>query len=449
MRFMNLPPVLMLTAILVGTVGSAFAGEVIYCVGGDKAIAKPAAQAMGAKWVKSLTKGFASAAQDLNAGGSVSVVIKVAAGEYDGDLGSGAYAIPKLTNSSGSLLIEGGYDSSFTSRDPFSTPSRIVTIAERSAPMWSIARNSKLKSFIVDGLLYDSAASNNYDARSNSLLIGGSCTHVFFAFNYLETDELAFENCVFMNAANRVMEPLIRAATPQAEIRYHNCMFVNNRIPLKLDSARFRNKPGRITVDHCSFLINWAYNPDPNTGNPAALEIGPADAAGEIWLTNNLFHCNFGGAVLALNQQMPMLTINNNNFIGNGLLHGQTDPDAVAMIVSAGGRKQPITVDDIEDLPAVEEAEDNVSIPAGVPLALGQVKTVDASQVQAKPTWANEVRSILGMNLEGGTVEIKDYAPRQYYDPSAPPFARLPAAQAYGASLGQVSLTQSHRLASR
>lgn len=440
--------VLALGLVLVAN-SEAWAGTSTYFVGGDKAAGKAAASAVGAKWVKSLTKAFAQAANDLNAGGPQTVYINVAAGEYDGDLGSGAYTLPKFANPTGSLLIQGGWDKTFAKRDPFGTPAMIVTIPDRSAPLWSFARNSKLAAFIVDGLIFDSGASNHYDGQSNCLMIRGSCTSTFLAFTYLETNELAFENCVFMNSANRVMEPLIRAATPQAEIRYQNCMFVNNRIPLKLDSARFRNKPARIEVDHCSFLINWAYNPDPNTGNPAALEIGPADAAQEIVLTNNLFHCNFGGAILALNQKMPALTINRNNFIGNGLLHGETDPDAVAMIVSAGGRKTPITVDDIEDVPAVDEAQDNVSIASGVPLSLGKVKTVDATQIKAADSWANEVRNILGLPLQGGSVEIKDYAPRQVYNPQLPPFATRPAALAFGASQAQVERTAEFRLASR
>jgi hypothetical protein len=430
-------------------VSTADAVTKVYYVGGDKAVAKPAAAADGAKWVKNLTKAFAKAATDINAGGNVSVVIRMATGDYDGDLHCGAYGIPKFVNPKGNLLIQGGFADNFKTKGPFTAPSKIVTISDRSMPIWNFARNTKLNSFIVDGLLFDSGESNTYDARSNSLLIRGSSTHVFFKFNYLETNELAFENCVFMNSANRVMEPLIRAATPAAEIRYHNCMFINNRIPLKLDSARFRNKPDRIVVDHCSFLLNWAYNPDPNTGNPCALEIGPAEAANEIILTNNLFHCNFGGAILALNLRMPALTVNNNNFIGNGLLHGESDPDAVAMIVAAGGRKQPLSVDDIEDVPAVDEADNNVSIAAGIPLVLGEVQTVDVSKIKVANTWANEVRSILGMNLQGGTVAIKDYAPHKIYNPALPPFATQANAKRYGASPVEVSKTRAYRMASR
>ncbi len=428
----------MILVVALGLLGlgpaSAEAAEVTYLVGGDREAGKVAAERTGGTWVSSLSKGFAKAAADLNAGGEVSVVLKLAAGDYDGDLGSGAYALPLFTNPAGKLRIEGGYSQDFASRAPFRNPSRVVTIAERSAPLWSFAKNSKLGSFAVDGLLFDSVASNAYDAKTNSLLIGKSSTHAFIKFNYLETDELAFDNCVFMNSANRVMETTIRAATPQAVIRFSNSIFLNNRIPLKLDTARFRNRPARIEVDHCSFLVNWAYNPDPDTGLPAAVELGPKDAADEIVLTNNLFYANFGGAILALHGQLPSLVINRNNFVGNGLLHGETEPDSVAMIVSAGGRKQPISMEQIEDVPAVDEAEGNVSVAPGIPLALGEIKTVDADQVRAHPGWRNEVARLLGKNLQGSTLAIRDYAPKKEYDPENPPVPMVPEARSYGAA---------------
>ncbi|MBI4748173.1 MAG: hypothetical protein HY774_06765 [Acidobacteria bacterium] len=245
---------------------------------------------------------------------------------------------------------------------------------------------------------------------------------------------LVFQNCVIANSANRAIEPLIRAATPEAEIRFSNCIIFNNRIPLKLDSARFRNKPARIVVDHCSFLINWAYNPDPETSNPASLEIGSKDAAGEILITNNLFYSNFGGAILALGG--PPMVVSNNNFVGNGLLHGQSESDAVVMIISAGGRKQPISVGMIGDVPLVKDGSGNVSMTPGIPLALDQVKTVDSSTVKAEASWQNEVRRLLGMNLQGGRVEIKNYAPKKEYDPANPPFPTKNEAEKYGAQLG-------------
>lgn len=426
----------LIVGLLCAFISISVAEDSVFVVSTDKEKGKAAAEKLGGKWCKSLSKAVSRAEGEIGEGKNV--VIKMTAGEYKGDLGSGAYEFPAFKNEKASLTIEGGYNADFSARSPFKTPTKIVTVADRSAPMIKFGRNSKLKSFKVDGLLFDSQASNKYDAKSNSLKIGSSCTHVYFQFSYLETNELAFVNSVFLNSANRVMEPLIRAATDKAVIRYENCIFLNNRIPLKLDSARFRQSPAKIIVNHCSFLLNWAYNPDPGTGNPAALEIGPYQAAKEVILTNNLFYSNFGGAILALNKKMPALTVNNNNFVGNGLLHGKTEADAVCMIVSAGGKKQDLPMDSIEDVNAVDEAEDNVSISPGINLTLGSPLVVDSSKVKAKDNWQNEVRRILNMNLDGGTVAIKDYCPRKDYSTEAPPFPANPDAVKYGAQADKV-----------
>ena len=91
-----------------------------------------------------------------------------------------------------------------------------------------------------------------------------------------------------------------------------------------------------------------------STGNPCALEIGNKHEAEKITITNNLFYANFGGAILALSKTTPPMVIKNNNFVGNGLLHQLAAPDAVAMVVEAGGKKQPIDVETIEEVDFVE-----------------------------------------------------------------------------------------------
>ncbi|RME30553.1 MAG: hypothetical protein D6806_00090 [Deltaproteobacteria bacterium] len=404
--------------------------DTLIFVGGNKAAGKAAAEKAGGKWVKSLTKAFKKAAKVKQG----RIELRLAEGKYKGDLGSGAYKLPKFDALGATLVISGGWYQDFTKRDPFGHPSWIVTDQMRSAPLWTFERNSKLGGLIIDGLVWDSAASNKYDAKTNSLLIGKSCTHPFLKLNYLETDLLSFRNSVFMNSANRVVETLIRAHTPKARIEFKNCIFFNNRIPLKLDSARFRNKPAEILVDHCSFLLNWPYNPDPGTGNRGAIELGPSDAAKVVRITNNLFWANIGGAIQAAFTKLPALYINNNDFIGNGLLHGKTEPGAVAMIVTAGGRMQDIDLGTIEDVDAVEEAEGNVSIDPALGISIGNPKMVDASKVKVEKSWENSVRSILGMNLQGGRVAIKDYAPRKEYSPANPPFPKNPKAAKYGAS---------------
>jgi hypothetical protein len=409
----------------------ATAEDSIILVGGEKEAGQTAAGAQGGSWVNNLTKGFLNASNQLNAGGAKTVVVKVAGGEHSGDLGAGSYLIPAFNNPQGTLRLVGGFGAGFGARDPFgATMTRVVTVAGRGAPLWQFTKNSKLKGLVIDGLLFDCVASNKYSGQQ--LLVGSSSTHRYFDLELLETDELTFKNCVFMNSADKVLEPLIRAASNQATINFVNCVFFNCRVPLKLESARYRNKVAKITVDRCSFLLNWSYNPDPTTSNPCALEVGSNHIAGEVAITNNLFFANFGGAVLALEKQPPPMTVSNNCFMGNGLLHGQSDPDAVAMIVTAGGKKLPLKVAQIEDVAFVQAAEGNVSIDPALALTLSATP-IDSSGVKANDTWENAVNRLLGRNQQGGTVEVKEYAPAQAWDP-AKVFTTKDEAKRYGAS---------------
>lgn len=410
------------------------AKEVVITVGGDKAAGKAAG-----KWAKNPTKGFKAAAAALTAekGNEVTVKVKIAAGEYDGDMGSGGYELPAFQNGKATLHIMGGYSADFSKRDPFRTPTRLITVKDRSIELLKFfklrPRDEGLKGLILDGLLFDLGNSNVYDPRANSLLYGKSKTRPMIAFNYQPVEFLEIQHCVFVNAAERCFMPLIRPTVESCYVRLYNNIFLNNRYPLRMDVARGKIVAAKLEIDHCSFLINWAYNPDPDTGNPAACELGNQYSAKSFVIKNSLYYANFGGAIMALNKSIA-LTCNNNNFVGNGLLHGSAEPDAAALILIAGNKKHPVNVDTIEDADFVTESEGNVSIAAGIPLSLGNVKVVDSSKVKAEPGLANDLNRLFGRNLQGGKVDINDYAPRQEYDGNNPPFPTVEEAKKYGAS---------------
>jgi hypothetical protein len=439
MRLSSLTPAatLSLFVLTLPSFGAALAEEIVFTVGGDKAAGKAAAQSGRGKWVSQPSKAFRLAAAAIQDGGDVDVIVRIAEGEYGGDLGSGAYTLPSLRGSEATFTIEGGWSASFESREPFRTPTTFVTNRGRSQPMLKFrpstpADQDELEAMTLDGIFFDAGESNNYDSETNSLLKRGSCTHVQIHFGYLRTDALVIQNCGFLNTAHRAFETLIRCASDETEIRIENNLFLNNLIPVKLDTARYRHKAKRMVVRGNSFLMNWALNPDPDTSNPGALELGSVDGTSEILLERNLFYANFGGAILALPKRLPSLTLVDNNFVGNGLLHGDPAPDAVSMIVEVNHRKMPLPLDLLEEVMAVEEAVGNVSIAPGLPLALGEVQTVDASAIKPKEGWENEVRRMLGQNLDGGTVAISGFAPRKNYDPSRPPIPTNESARGYG-----------------
>ena len=404
--------------------------------GRDACEAAAEAAGDGVQCMRHLTKAFGAAAETMSAGGSMKVLIKLATGEHKGDMDGGNYTLPQFNNAEADLVIEGGWSADFSARDPWGTPSKFVTTPERGGAFWVVGRDTKTRSLVVDGTVWDMAASNKYDARTNSLLKSSSKTSKFIKFNYWELNKLEFKNNVFMNSAHIVTENLIRAATDDAVIRYENNVFINNVIPIKLDTARFRHKPKVILIKNNSFLLNWAYNPDPNTGNPGAVNVGSRDAAHAIVFDGNLFYANFGGAIQIAPDNAPEVSISNNNFVGNGLLHGNAGSSAGAIISARIAGLQPLDLDYMEDITDMTDGDGrgNVSKNPGVAVRLASsTQAVDSDQVRVQDTWENSVRGILGQNLDGGTVAIKDYAPMQAYNPDGW-FASAEGTTQYGAS---------------
>lgn len=429
--------------LLAAAVGAAFgtlaprvrAGEVVFYVGGKEEKGRELATAAGGKWTKeNVGKALGWAAEAL-AGGKEekSVTIKIAGGEYHGEHELPAFGggLKKNEQSKGTLRISGGWDETFAKRDPFRNPTRFVSSTPRKMPMIQFSKGDKLKAFALDGILFDAAPGNKYDPKSNSIKKGESNTDPIIRFVNLTVDDLGIENCVFMNAAERAFETLVFSGSDKSQIRLYNTVFLTCIIPVKLDSCRQKTIPARMSVDHCSFLLNFGFNPDPDTSNPAALELGGKYAAQEIVVENSLFYANFGGGIMNIERAQTKVTVKNNNFVGNGLLHGSADPEAGAMIV---GQKIPIGVKRIVDAEEDPTLAGNVSIPPGLPLVLGDPKGVDAGKIEPEKTWENEARRLLGHPLQGGTVSIKDFAPRKEWDAASPPFPTNDAAKKYGAS---------------
>lgn len=406
---------------------AARADEVTFFVGGDEAKGKELAAAAGGKYTKeNVAKALGWAGEALAGGAEKTVVVKIASGSYGGE-----HNLPAFKNPKGSLRIQGGWDATFSKRDPFGAPTRFVSSTPRAGPMIEFAPKDSLKSFALDGVLLDAGPGNKYDQKTNSLLKGESCTFVVLRFNNLTTNEVVIENCVFMNSAHRAFETIIHAASDDAVVRISNSIFFNCLIPVKLDSARSKHIPGKMIVEHCSFLVNFAFNPDPDTSNPAALECGGKYAAHEIVISDNLFYANFGGAIMNIEKVQTKVTIKNNDFVGNGLLHGDPASDAAALIA---GRKAALPVKKIVDAEDDPTLAGNVSIAPGLPIELGNPKAVDAAKVKEQKGWDNEVRRLLGAPIQGGKVSIKDFAPRKEYDEKNPPFPTADEAKKYGAS---------------
>ncbi|MDX2013481.1 MAG: hypothetical protein SFW67_25035, partial [Myxococcaceae bacterium] len=84
------------------------------------------------------------------------------------------------------------------------------------------------------------------------------------------------------------------------------------------------------------------------------------------------------------------------------------------------------------------EMKGNVVMDPKVPVALVDLQAADSSSVTAKKTVMNDVRGMFGLNKEGGTVAIANYAPRMGLDLKNLPFPAEEKAKGYGVQAAQV-----------
>jgi hypothetical protein len=285
----------------------------------------------------------------------------------------------------------------------------------------------------------DVASTNDYDAKTNSLLKGTSASNPIFTFGYLNTGKLVIADCLFMNTSHIASAPLIRAASKEAEVIVRNNFMINNVYAWQVDSARFRDIPKTYTVEGNSFIMNWPYNPDPTTANPAALQIAGKYAASKVIIKDNLFAHNFGGAIYPTESDKagPPMEIKNNLFFDNGYLFGQSEPKSGAVVGKFGAflsKDVPWCVLDIEAVEADYkwDTKGNVVMDPQVPVTLAKPGLANSGAVEAEKTVINDIRSLLGKNLQGGKVAIKDFAPRMAIDPKLLPFPKEAKAQQYG-----------------
>ena len=363
------------------------------------------------KVYKALTK----AAELLNQPGAHEVRVLIAAGEYTGQMSQGLWTIPVIDNPEGSLAIVGGWNETWNGRQPFKHLVKLKTAEGRPGPILSFTKNSVLKRAAVSGLLLDAAPSNQYDARSNSLLIAKSRTYTLLAFRLLKTDKLVVADNIFLNGAQGTMDPDIYPMSNETTITVRNNFFVNNRFPT---STRGRTYKGAQTKNmnfiHNSFILNWPYNPDPTSANVGVINLYNKECCQQLNIEGNLFAFNPGGAMQQdwVWDRMPKTRIHNNLFFSNAMLFGNGKKDAGVIVGKFGLNPKYL----IADLYMLEDEFDydvsgNVSFDPKVPITFPALVAANSADVQRQNTGMNDIRRIFGMNQSGGTVAIANYAP--------------------------------------
>jgi hypothetical protein len=370
------------------------------------------------------------------------VNIKVAGGTYTGKGGKPGFGVPELIEPDTTLRILGGYDDTFTKRDPFANP---TDISGGGTVFVLAGKDHALKEFYLSGFVMDIGDGNQYDDKTNSMLKGSSLGVQAVTIGYLTTERLVYADNVFLNSSHKAAAPLIRAATDKAEVIIRNNFILNNVLAWEADSARFKNIPAIYLIEGNSFLVNWPYNADPTTANPAALQLAGKYAAQRFVIKGNLFAHNPGGAIYwtaPTEKDGPQTEISGNLFFGNGTLFSETEGGASAVVTKFGGFKSmeipwnTISLDYLEDYDWKQGK--NVTFDPKVPIVMVKPGFANSSSVKTVDSPLNDVRGLFGMSKKGTKMSISNYAPRMGYDPANLPFPAEEKAKAYGVSSSRV-----------
>lgn len=384
-------------------------------------------------WFAKLHKAVEKAA-DVIKGSSHEVKLLVAQGQD-----SGLYAFPNgLDASKAKLHLLGGWCPDWKTRDPFQCPTELLAGEGRPQAFFSFGGNKTMfAELVISGFVFDAAGSNKYDAKTNSLLKGTSRTIPLLSLSQVVVNHLVIADNVFLNGAQRAFEVYHSPMSNEATVEIQNNFFLNTIIPLKFSPAGYKGfKTKSITFKSNSVILNWPFNPDKTSSDVGALTLWHKDCCQELVIEKNLFAHNPGGAMQHdwPEGRMPKLRINENLFFMNATLFGDAAPESGFFVGKFGPnplyqvvKVSPGLVDDFS-----YEMKGNVVMDPKVPVALVDVQAADSSAVTAKKTVMNDVRGLFGLNKEGGTVAIANYAPRMGLDLKNLPFPAEEKAKPYG-----------------
>ena len=375
-------------------------------------------------------------AAELLASGPHTVTVYVAQGEYRGKAKQGIWVLPPIDNPEGRLHILGGCNDDFSARQPFGWVSALVTSEGRNGAFLQLTKKTVLKELVVSGFLFDAAPSNNYDAKTNSILKGTSRSYPMITLSNVKTDHLVIDSNIFLNGAHGAFDPQVTPMYAEAVADVTNNLFLNTIKATSTTSISFRgNTLAEMNFRNNSFLLNWPYNPDATSSNVSAINLYHKDSCKTLNVERNIFAYNPGGAMQHdwPEDRMPEVNISENLFHMNAGLFGDGADQGGVLVGKLGSNPKYL----IMDLETVEDdfdytVEDNVVMDPGVPIALLDLDAADSYSVERKNTVLNDVRRLFGLNQDGGTVAIANYAPAMVYNASHPPLPTAEGAKEYG-----------------
>ncbi|WP_412070163.1 hypothetical protein [Rubrivirga sp. IMCC43871] len=333
-----------------------------------------------------------------------------------------------------------GFSDDFSGRQPFVYHVRIPTIWGRDGAIFQLENRSSLRELVVSGLIMDAAPSNSYDEETNSLKQAESRHYPILSFGGpgVEVQRLVIADNVFINGA--VGSVRLGASPPRGvsgEVIVQNNFFLNNirAFDTQTFGQRIGAPFGRLTVRHNSFILNFPYRPDKDAADVSAIKLYHRDAFDEMVFERNIFAYNPGGVFQHdwPQDRMGDLAFRENLFFLNGVLWGESAPEAavIAGKFGTGAVYRVLDLYDVED-DLDGDMDGNVAFDPHIPVAFAPLQAGASSGVSAQPTLMNDVRRMFGVNTDGGTVGIANFAPQMAFDARALPLPQNEEARPYG-----------------
>lgn len=348
-------------------------------------------------------------------------VVHIAEGTYlgKGDNGTNVITVP--------VSIIGGYSDDFATRDPWGKH-RTVFSGDNKSKNYQMTPALKIDlmkvspregypgKILVDGLILDHGARNRYRSDKNLLLIRKanpktgqnpspeSGALVISASKNGMFDktpwDITVQNTIVMNSAP-TMGAMSISGYKKSKIAIRNNLIINNTgtgiyVGSKFAGQKYDSAGPVFTIENNTVLFTWKHDPVAQSFSGNAIDF---DQSARATVKNNVFA--FADRHIVHNPRSTTVLLKNNVMTGN--------VDTAYLEFNTK-----ITLDDIEDEPDYihEDSEGNVSKAVRPPIAkqwlahYGSRVLVDRNKAEANitasATRANELRSMLGMNLQAG-----------------------------------------------
>ncbi len=358
--------------------------------------------------------------QDING-----ATIRIAEGNYLGALDAGYIEIYNW------VTLEGGWNSSFTDRNPLKYITRIEPTEKQRGT------NSAKALIQVNKALDDVQATR----PKGSLVIDGLCLNLGFENSYLPDGQLAdmtppqinhalfhsdgwiaghvyIRNCVFANGPYFA----IQFGSRRGKVVISNNVFVSNRYAaVRVESADKEGKASHVIFHHNTIAFSWCRDKnmeDMGYGYECMTKM-------DCDIKYNIFACNNNAAISRTHvlsgpdkaiEAKRVTDIHHNAFYKN--------PADLQLPPAGGGKWTNVKASQFEDLDAaiIPKVEGNVELPDSDPFvkALDQkfLKAFSELKVSRKSSYdgesdANRLRSVTGKNQRGSeTTRVSFYGNR-------------------------------------